>query len=276
MLSRSRCNAAVTLKWAERSFVESAEETVTTPFPEVGISSEAIAEISRDCGVTFGLHQHFTLERLVERRIFNVCGFSSLGADGREDVVPTRYRPEALRVAELARELVAAMERFDVKTNGRGKTNFERRIKQALGSDPRDVVGSIADLYSRYVPTAPEEKQRGRAIFIAELRDRVLAPSALKPGKALLVRFLVALDEHVLRPLDRMALAPPDVPSFPVRRRRKSKDLSVALVRGGGGAESALEKVINRDLRSYDAETAAAHERWARVYVSAERTKQPG
>lgn len=273
----------VTLRWVDRTF----EDHTTLPFPSVGIAAEAITAIADASGITLKRDEHFRLERLVEGRIFNVCGFTSFGADANESIVPTRARPEALRVAEIARDLVAALDRFDVVTDGRGKSSLECRITRAKGVDPREVIHAVADLYSRFVPTAAREKQLGRAVFIVDLREQVLEPALSKHPSppeqelsiGLLRKFLAAVDLHVLRPLDRIGIAPPDG-SLPIRRRKKSKALSAALIRGGSNTEGGIDKAIRRDLRAYEADRAVARERWERALGRARptvgRTKLPG
>lgn len=273
----------VTLSWVDRTF----EDGITMPFPSVGITANAVTEIAGATGITLERDEHVRLERLVEGRIFNVCGFTSLGADANDNVVPTRARPEALRVAEIARDLVAALDRFDVVTNGRGKGNLEHHIRRAKGVDPRELVLAVADMYSRFVPTAAREKQLGRAVFMADLREQVLKPALSKHPSlpeqplsvAVLRKFLAAVDVYVLRPLDRMGIAPP-CGSLPIRRRKKSKALSAAIIRGGSDTEDGIDKAIKRDLRAYDAECEAASEYWSRALAHAGptvgRTKLPG
>ena len=276
--------ALVTLSWVDRTFEY---DKITVPFPSVGITAEAVRAIAVASGITLERDEHVRLERLVEGRIFNVCGFTSFGADANDNVVPTRARPEALRVAEIARDLVAALDRFDVVNDGRGKNNLEHSISRAKGADPREVIQAVADLYSRFVPTAARENKLGRAVFMADLREQVLKPALSKHpsppeqqlSEGLLRKFLAAVDVNVLRPLDRIGIEPPDG-SLPIRRRKKSKALNAALIRGGSDTEDGIDKAIKRDLRAYDAECAAATEYWSRALGRARptvgRTKLPG
>jgi hypothetical protein len=276
----ARLQSGVTLEWEKRSFRDG-KGWIMLPFPNVSISPEIIEQIARATGLQLDGELTCQLKLLVERRIFNVCGFTSFGAAGNESVVPARARSAAKRVAELARDLITAMGEVDKVTGG--KNNLDGIVRDLIGVEPRPVISAIAKVYKRHVPTAPAMKRAGRAVFMADLRDRVLKPAwskqavseASQPSIAQLCKLIAAVDRFVFRPIDQCGIALPDGP-LPIRRRKKGDPLRAELFPNAAEGHGAMEKAISRELRRYDQKRAATQASWDRAIERASRTKMPG
>ncbi|MGF1650880.1 MAG: hypothetical protein ACFCUN_10550, partial [Hyphomicrobiaceae bacterium] len=146
-----KSSEAVRVIWEARQFREG-----IFLFPFVQISDEAFERMERKVKISLPDELRQSLEELVEARIFSVCGLTDLGASGKENILPGHLRPAAKRVAECARDLITALNRFDKLSDGKGKKIFEYGIQKNFGANPRDILHAYNEEFSRSAPTARE------------------------------------------------------------------------------------------------------------------------
>ena len=158
---------------------------------------------------------HKRIEQLVARRIFMSAASLFWAPTTIRCSYHSRARPEAIKVAKLAGSLLKAIESFDQKSSGSATKRLNHMIEGACGASPRAGLLAIQEIYRRFVPKAADAKKLGKAIFMAEVRDQVLAGLVPDWGSLnydernrILKQFLAKLDDLVLRPLSRRGRIP--------------------------------------------------------------------
>jgi hypothetical protein len=267
----------VSYRWEKREFASADEKDSATGqpilrdewVPVVKIPHTVIMTMVVGTGVPITTAAHDRLEDLVAGRILDAFGLADFGADSKSMFIPVQARPEADAIIKLAGSLLNAMERFDAKSDRAAEKRIDHWIEADCGASPRAVLRAVRETYSRYTPRVPDARKLSRAVFMADVRDQILARlvddwASIKDRQrnSLLVAFLASLDEHVLRPLSRGGGVKPPADVAPALRGDRKKAISVALVNTEKSDEG-LRKAITRELRRHDKEKAAVAARWA-------------
>lgn len=276
----SNASEEVQCRWETREFIVLEEDPETgdyrvklEPVPIIRIPRSTMEIIAEGAKLPLTDAAHKRIEQLVARRILYVCGFTVLGADNHSMFIPSRARPEAIKVAKLAGSLLKAIESFDQKSSGSATKRLNHMIEGACGASPRAGLLAIQEIYRRFVPKAADAKKLGKAIFMAEVRDQVLAGLVPDWGSLnydernrILKQFLAKLDDLVLRPLSRRGRIPSPPGGGPALSGAGS-NIIVALVSNTSDSSDSLRHTLNDALVPYDKQRAEAAAHWERVFA---------
>jgi hypothetical protein len=268
--TRGRASAEVRCRWVTRKFPVPDDDPATgerrsiiEPVPIVQIPRPIMKTIAAETNVPLTAVAHKRIEELVAGRILNVCGFTDFGADGNSMFIPVTARPEAREIIEKAGTLLNALDAFDQMSNKAASKRFDPWIEADCGASPRVVLQAIREMYRRYLPDVPKTKQIGMGVFMADIRDQILAKlvddwdSMSHPQRTKILKvFLAKLNEHVLQPLSRRGrIAAPPVRAPNLKSR--GTIISIALANSANCAD-ALRHPLKHALAPYDQQQAVA------------------
>lgn len=235
------------------------------PRPRVAVSAEAVKAIENAAKIRLDEESQRCLEALINGRVMYVLRLADYGT-APPVRLPLPAQPEGRRVFELAQDLLSAMGRCNEASGGRSRAVLDHRIGHQIGIPPTEAVRAIANIYKHAFTPATEEKRIGRGQFIRDLRDQVWLPltSMRLLAETSLKKFVVAIDEHILAPLDQAGIhtTKPDRPT--AKKFHRSKRPTVGL-----GGNKAIEKALSREVVELDRQQAEASAHWEAIALRA-------